>query len=103
MSFSEWNAGRATTIRNTSIPARIIVAAKWIARTVTRDAPSADQSISGPGQLLSHLEGEIAVRRVGVDRQHVPVHVIRACPTRLQRYRNLVAAHPCLAGVDPLS
>src|SRR5258707_6045286 len=53
--------------------------------------------------LLTDLEREIAVGPVGVDRKHLPCHVVSPAAARTQRNRHLVAADARLAGIDALT
>src|SRR5579883_274100 len=63
----------------------------------------ANQLMELPPRSLADLKGEIALGRMRIDRQHMPVDVIGAAPTRAQQHRDLVAAHPRLAAVDALA
>src|SRR5579871_3599578 len=87
------------------MPATAADAAKWSPRVSTSGPliSAANQLMSVSPPSLADLEGEIAVRRMGVDRQHVPVDVIGADPARTERHRHLVAADPRLAAVDALA
>src|ERR1700756_2639471 len=87
---SERNAGFTTTARKISVPVVSAEAAKWTARTATRGPPipAPNQSI----ELLTDLEREIAIGRMGIHRKHMPRHVVCSIAPRAQRDRHLVAA-----------
>src|SRR5260370_19377256 len=53
--------------------------------------------------LLTDLEREIAVGPVGVDRKHMPCHVVCSAAARTQRDRYLVSADSGFAGIDALT
>src|ERR1700720_286977 len=80
---SEHKAGFTTTARKISVPVVSAEAAKWIARTATREPliPAPNQSI----ELPTDLEREIALGRMGIHRKHMPCHVVCSIATRTQR------------------
>src|SRR5258705_8079753 len=76
----ERNAGSATAARKIKAPADIAVAAKWMARIITRgqSIAVASHSIGFPAALLADPEREIAVGRMRVHRKHTPNDAVRS-------------------------
>ena len=67
------------TLKNAT-PAAVSVAAKWTARTKISGSstPYSCDALRRARSLAADMEGEASLRLVGVDREHVPMHLISA-------------------------
>src|SRR5258708_4832307 len=53
--------------------------------------------------LPTNLKREIAVGRMGIHREDMPIDAVGSCTAGTYRYRHLVATDTCLAGIDALT
>src|SRR5262249_50194440 len=95
--------GAAMTVRNTSVPAVIVVAAKWTARVAIKAPSAPSPSIGRSRPSLSDPEGEIAFPGVGIDPQKMPNYAIGTAAGGTERDRHLAAVDASLASVDALT
>src|SRR5271157_2564862 len=85
------NAGSPTNSRNAKTPVSSNAAAKWIARTRTSVALKIPPCVS-----RRHLEGEVAFRRMGIDRHDSPDHFVGTGRKRVEGHaqkRTILRVH----------